>query len=857
MDDFGIDRPELTGTLISLEFGPGGRIQQLWSGDPNFPDEHEEFQFIAPPLNMGEEITEDYFPGTILLGARTHPDDPWIVSRNTSASPLDDEDETTSGVGFVYDFAFLDEIGATGNFYEIPGPVPQIVWDVTLTNKSRRSVEIGELGFPLAFNNVYEGFSRDDQGIREMYHDRVYVHKYIGGAASYIFAERLNGHAPGLLVYPGNDTRWEFYNHVPASLNTPYRWEGIPVVYAHSQGVIEREGWQEWFSGHTSVVLEPGESRHYQMRFASSEPERPDNLNAVLSACGKPTFKLFPGAVAPASVGIGVEVHGATPARFWTDIEAELEMDSDEEGGFCFLKPPTTGSVKVMMADTQDRESEAHLLFIEPIADLIQARAEYIEKNQVTDQAGALNHAIAPVDNSTGQPMVDPETYGTPFGVEASLGDALFLAEKNTIYPVKSQIKLLDSYLTNFVEDDLQNPLNGAVGSILPSAGSVAISSGRPHTYGLVACLYHSMADVAATYGGTDRSRKGYLLQAAKTIEAMFKHVKMPLMGIPLLSYMSDILEAVEAEGLKEEAARLRRLIETRHVLFGRSKYPFAGDSIWSTEGFEEAFSAAVARGDEAAQERILRCANASKSLAPSWWWYGSDKRWREDESFGQVLADKGELCLGPTMVASAAMFLRTLDRDVASLPESTLRLAFGGMLGVWALVRGDGAAGMGFCPDAASRQFGMSWTTGDVGVGLYHYLRNTGAYVLPTRTPSGLTTFGCHFEIETISGVERYVIRPWDGVGRKVVMRQIGLEVLTNACRIVEVTLDSRKRNATVTLDNSSDKELVATVTVRGMWGTRFGVSGKELQGENEELRLQVPIPANGVLRQEISVIE
>lgn len=74
MDEFGLDRPELTGSVISMEFGQGGRIQQLWASDPATPEEGEEFQFIAPPLNMGEEMTDDYFPGTILLGARTHPE---------------------------------------------------------------------------------------------------------------------------------------------------------------------------------------------------------------------------------------------------------------------------------------------------------------------------------------------------------------------------------------------------------------------------------------------------------------------------------------------------------------------------------------------------------------------------------------------------------------------------------------------------------------------------------------------------------------------------------------------------------------------------------------------------------------
>src|SRR5207248_1485401 len=132
---------------------------------------------------------------------------------------------------FEYEFALLPEIKATGRFYEVPGPVPQVIWNLNLVNAGRISLEIGELGFPFALNNVYEGFDRSDRGIEALYHDRVYIHPFIGGAASYLFAQRLCAEPPGLLITPGQDTSWEFVHHVPASLTTPFRWEGVPVAY--------------------------------------------------------------------------------------------------------------------------------------------------------------------------------------------------------------------------------------------------------------------------------------------------------------------------------------------------------------------------------------------------------------------------------------------------------------------------------------------------------------------------------------------------------------------------------------------------------------------------------------------------
>ena len=857
MDDFSIDRQELSGALISMEFGPGGRIQQLWASDPSAPEESEEFQFVAPPLMMGEETTEDYFPGTILLGARTHPDDPWIVSRNARAEVITEEDDG-SVVAFEYEFSFLEEIRATGKFYEIPGVVPQIAWDVEITNRSRRSIEIGELGFPLALNNVLEGFATTDRGIRELWNDRIYVHKCFGGAASYLFAQRLTGRPPGLAIFPGGDTRWEFFNHVPASLATPFRWEGIPVVYVHSQAAIEREGWAEWFSGHTALVLEPGESRTYQMRFAPADRHFSDNLNSTLAACGRPALKVFPAAVAPVDVGIAVEVTGATPTRFFTDIEMELETDADEEGGFCFLKPTSPGSVRLAFEDTQDRETETHLLFIEPLADLIRKRAQWILDHQVSTDSGAFYKAILPADIATGLPITDPEAYVGPFGIESSLADALFLAEKNTIYPVQVEIDTLDDYLTEFLQDKLQNPGDGSVGCSLPDTRSVAANYGRPQVYPLVFCLYQAMGRIARTYGLTREEPLDYFRRAARTVLAMFAYVNESSFqgtGIPLMSYLPDVIRDIREAGLKSEADAITKLSDRRDVEMTRRRYPFFADGQWNTTGYEEAFAIARRRGNEEMEERTLRCAYAARSLSVDWWWYGSDKRWIEDnEASNPGVFDKGELCLGPTTSANSMLFFKGLDKDYSALQEASMRLAFGGLLGPWALVRADGAASMAFCPDAASKQFGMSGVTGDIGISLFHYLRGVGSYVLPSRT-SGVSTFGCHFESETEGGKEYFVIRPWDGVGRRVVVRQFGLEVNAEVGQIVDIRIDSRKRHASVTLKNNSDKDLTAQFRVKGMWGSVFQVAGQEMRGENGELRVTALIPASGSVRTEIVV--
>jgi len=161
----------------------------------------------------------------------------------------------------------------------------------------------------------------------------------------------------------------------------------------------------------------------------------------------------------------------------------------------------------------------------------------------------------------------------------------------------------------------------------------------------------------------------------------------------------------------------------------------------------------------------------------------------------------------------------------------------------------------MGFCPDAGSSHFGMSVTTGDIGVGLYTYLRSVGSFILPGYA-QGLSVFGCHLDVEEHEGIEHYSVRPWDGVGRKVVVRLLGLEVDSDVCRIRNVEFDSRKRSAAIVLQNPSDKDLVSQLSVKGLWGQRCKIADRSFEAVQGWFRMAVPVSARDIVRFDIEVI-
>ncbi|MBV6459629.1 MAG: hypothetical protein HONBIEJF_02779 [Fimbriimonadaceae bacterium] len=848
MDPFGEERPEFTGSLISIEFGPGGRMTQLWAVDPMLPEEGEEFQFIVPPLGFGEEAAEDYYPGTILLGARLDPESPWVLSRNNHAQllfPMAEESLEAQGIEFEYDFALLPELRVTGKFYEIPGLVPQIAWDIDVRNRGKVSIEIGELAFPLAFNNFYDGFGWSDEQLRRLWTSRLYIHKFIGGAASWVFAQRMTAEPPGILVFPGEDTSWEFYSTVPASLNTPHQWEGIPVVYIYSRAAAEREGWNRWVNDHSSLILEAGDFRRFHMRFATVDRDKQDGVHQALVACGRPSFRLLPGAVGPTDVGVAVEVGGCVPARFFSSRDALVETESDEEGGFCFVKPTDTGPFRLTVEDTLGRLSHAHLMFIEPIETLIKKRAAYIAGTQVhPDDGSALSDGILLTNVQSAEQVVDPEEYSGASGIECSLADALFLAEKNAIYPDRQEIEILDRYLSHFLLDDIQNPGDMSVGSVLAEGNGVGMYSGRPITYPHVFNLYHSMFAVAESYGGTSEQPKTYLSRAAQTALSMFKFGwRHYVRTVGLLGYarIYDLLSDLQAQGLHEEYAALYPQVLAKANDMVRQSYPYAGESVLDTSGFEEVYSAARFLQNDEHLERTLRCAFAARSLSPSWWWYGSDKRsWDGADSTPlRALIDRGEVCLAHTTISNSLIFFESIDRDYLAVPEAYMRLACGGMIGPWALIRKDGAASMCFCPDLSSKHAGYNPYTGASGLGYFHYLRTAASYVLPNRS-LGTFSFGCHFESDGNS----YVVRPWEGVGRRIYLRQIGAEFELSFGKFDEVKMDSRKRKVEARISNPCDKDVTANLVLRGLWGSRLSIDGKLIDAVNGEMRAAIALP-------------
>lgn len=203
------------------------------------------------------------------------------------------------------------------------------------------------------------------------------------------------------------------------------------------------------------------------------------------------------------------------------------------------------------------------------------------------------------------------------------------------------------------------------------------------------------------------------------------------------------------------------------------------------------------------------------------------------------------------------------VSAELSYRPENVVFLkSYAALLGVAAMIWEDGRASMCYTPDLDSAHYGYNEFTGDVGLGLYGYLRGVRAEARQLfrrlGSPTELVGFGCDMSASTRDRFDA-VIK--DGVGQWFRHHDRDVEVRAERGLLRRVNGARDKRDITIEIENPWVEPLEVVAQVRGLWGKRFSVqvndgpatiqeaaSGME-PGENANrkpgLRLAATVPA------------
>lgn len=290
--------------------------------------------------------------------------------------------------------------------------------------------------------------------------------------------------------------------------------------------------------------------------------------------------------------------------------------------------------------------------------------------------------------------------------------------------------------------------------------------------------------------------------------------------------------------------------------MLDRSRLPFWNGRHFSLTTLEEVSKLAELEDSMSATGSVEQLCLSHKSASPNWWSFGSEPRPTVDYEFHPYLPDFAEVYPSYTSVASSLAMTTWLKRDYTRLDEAGLRLATAGFLAPWSLVREDGAASMGFCPDLGSSERGVVPYTGDIGFALADYLRYSTGYLL-SSLDRGFVPVGVHFESYPKDGMTMLRLEPWDGVGRRIIVRHLNLMVEADGAKIDCLEFDINLQYAKIVLDNPTEAMKRKTrVMVDGLWGTEFAVTGAEHKIVDGVLWLDATVEAGRLKEIEIRVV-
>lgn len=634
-------------------------------------------------------------------------------------------------------------------------------WNITIKNNEKGNIEIGEFGIPFPVNNFYKGLPQN-----QLYEKRVISHLFPSGHGSFILTQGLKGETPLLLIIPEGDTYLEAAAH---ETKNPFngmglKWEGIKTGYIYSKFLLKSGNWKNWFNDHTSLVLRPGDKKEFKFKFTWLKSR--NELQNKLYELGKVSVKVHPGMVIPKNMDIFLKFDCR---RGINNLEFEDEAGSVVvKDGFYKLKYNSTGEKRIKVSFDKDKWARIIFFVTENIGSQIRKRAHFIVNNQQYRNKNDGRYGAFLMWDAEKKSLVTAARHAYLVGGSDELGfaDPLFLAYKNTFYPVKKEIRALELYIDRFILGKLQKPDDFGVKLWYVdeepdrTKGSRTI---RSYNYTHLFNIYYYLYRISKLYELT-KIRRGleYLKLAFNTAKAFYTlpmasnadPVKYGNMGA---SNILNILCALQEEGLSEEYTFLKNKILESAEYFEKTLYPFESEYNYDTTGHETVYYFREFIGKEKLNKKVVNIIMANRGIQPFWFWYAGDTRWGCGNARYNEYED--EVCFSYMTSLNALVLLKEYEKSGKS---ELLHTGFAALLSNWAAVNKNGEGFYLYDWEPRAKRFDP-WSS-EMGMGIWGSLRGLKSYF--RHDPDfGLIGYGCR----VIERTEKIIVYPLGGFNTSI----------------------------------------------------------------------------------------
>ena len=442
----GAEAQTLSNSYFKAQIGTNGEISSLQLTGDAFPTNYVLNATNAP----GQNTTDHEWVGELMFNYRLGTG-AWTQALTNQSADVRAITSGTNSVTVTYQSSAnakgvknfkLVETYALVNDY--------LSWQITVTNTSTQTMEMGDFGLPLPFNEYW------NQANDVIYETRTIYHSFTGNNDSYITVERPSGVGPFILMTPDQSTgagfeymdNWVSKEHSGsawvANGGTPKWTNGLDVFYIHSNVI---KSTNRGYLPNTSLTLAPGASQTYGFKFFNVASHT-DVQNRLYSE-GMIDVSVVPSMIVPTNQAAKIDLHTSqtinslTPQfASKTTITSLGTVATDHK--IYQLSFSQLGQNNVTVSYGTGLTTTLQFYVIEPIDTALQRHATFMVANQQWtsgDMKGLFDDWMMDSKAKRGA------EGGSGWGDDWGWTHGQFLAEKNAQTPVASEVTALDTYL--------------------------------------------------------------------------------------------------------------------------------------------------------------------------------------------------------------------------------------------------------------------------------------------------------------------------------------------------------------------------------------------------------------------------
>jgi len=556
------------------------------------------------------------------------------------------EPETLSGVASV---AYYAETNAAGTQYTahyvitngLPGAFvfesvftfqqDILLWSLNLTNLTSQPMTIGDLALPLPMNTSYSGVRSSTM-----------KHSFISGYDSFLFWMRPDSVGPCLLMTPDANTELEFWDdNSPAGRYEVYIHSYVAGTNAAAQYPSVTTQGNRWRQPNTSLTLPVGGSQNYGFKFQWANDY--DAVRQALVNNGKVDVHVVPGMTVPTNLFAQIALDttqavSSVTAEFPAQTQV-LFLGTTNVGANAYqiyqVQFSRLGENKLTINYGPTQTTYLEFFVTEPVETLIKKRAAYLVSHQIITNQW-YSGLFCDFNMNDGR-LITPDNHDTldnSFQVyEIASDDAgesrpAFLATKEAVFPVQSEVSALDYYVTNFVWGGLQCTTNESTPYAVYGVpdwhtlrANHDLNIGRGYDYPHLIAMYYGMYQVAKYHPEvtTALSADAYLQRAWGTAMALWSYGGSQATQVGLMNevVIPDLITALETEGMTSQAVGLRANWEAKvsYYVAGNADL-FASEYAFDATGFESQEAYAKYAAQHAGSDPAMGSTNLTLFLA-------------------------------------------------------------------------------------------------------------------------------------------------------------------------------------------------------------------------------------------------